>query len=269
MGKVRWLIVVGVLSLVSLPAELNAQAKAEAENFMEDVVRALFGPGWNVFGHVGTSRSGRFTLQTPVGAPSTAVQRALRSDRGWSFGLGAGVDILLRTGFRLGYTYSKSDLAFRTDNGDGSQVLDMDDIIGLSSHMLNLEVTRYMLPARSVFTPYASAGLVGTWWVLSDEPSTFVVPVGGRTQFRAGALATIGLQGAFNDHFGARLEWTVANVRNPFTGNESFRAMGGVTLDEPTRVNKTDIGLSFVYYFERPNLPGPLRNLEDGENRQR
>jgi hypothetical protein len=268
MGKLRWIIVVGLLWLVSLPAELTAQTKAEAENFMEDVLRAILGPNWNVFGHVGTTKSGRFTLQSPVGAASTSVQRALRTDRGWGFGLGGGVDILLRMGFRLGYTYSTSDLAFRTDNGDGSEVLDMDDIVGLSSHVATIEVLRYMLPARAIFTPYASAGLVGAWWVL-DEGSTFIVPSGGSTQFRNGALATIGMQGAFNNHLGARLEWTVANVRNPFTGNESFRAMGGITLDEPTRVNKSDLRLSIVYYFRAPELPEAIRRLEDGQNRER
>jgi hypothetical protein len=262
MRKLRWIIVAAICLLVVAPAVANAQTKAEAENFMEDVLRAIIGPNWNVFANTGFSRSGRFTLQSPLAFPLS--QRALKTDRGWSLGLGAGVDVLLRMGFRLGYTYSKSQLQYRTDNGDGSQLLDVDNIAGLSSHVASLEVTRYLLPARSIFTPYASAGLVGTWWVLDDDRSDLVIPTGGSTQFRTGGVVTVGLQGSFNDHFGARLDWTVASVRNPFTGNESFRAMGGTTLDEPTRVNKSDLRLSVVYYFRRPDLPGPLRNLEDG-----
>jgi hypothetical protein len=245
--------------LVAVPVKSSAQTKEDAEDFVEDVLWGIFGPNQNLFIHGGASTNGRFVLQSPVG--SGGGQRALRGDDAFSVGAGVGVDILLRTGSRLTYTYTHSDLVFRTDNGDDSHALDMNDIGELRSHAVSLEVMRYMLPARADITPYATAGIVGAWWVL-DEESDMVVPSGGSTQFRPGGLATFGLQGKLNDHVSARLEGSFASVRNPFTGNESFRALGGTTLDEPTRVGKNDFRVIVVYHFSRPDLPGPLENLQ-------
>ena len=222
---------------------------ATTEDFMQDVIGALFRTSWNMYVTGGAATHGRYLLQRMAG-PTTG-ERTLQSDDATTFGIGAGVDFLLRSAFRMSYTYSSSDLMFRTDDGDGSETLDIENTGTLKRHVAALEIVRYMFPARSTVTPYGSAGILGTWWVL-DETSPLVAPEGGSTQFRVGALATFGLQVQLASHASARFEVATASVRNPFTGNESYRAQGGVTIDEPTRVSQTDFRLGFVYYFGRP-----------------
>ena len=222
------------------------------EDFMQDVIGALFHTSWNVYVNGGAATHGRYLLQRMAG-PTTG-ERSLRSDDATTFGIGAGVDFLLRSAFRMSYTYSSSDLMFRTDDGDGSETLDIEETGSLQRHVAAIEVVRYMFPARSTVTPYGSAGLVGTWWML-DQTSPLIAPEGGSTQFRLGALATFGLQVQLASHMGARFEVASTSVRNPFTGNESYRAQDGVTIDEPTRVSQTDFRLGFVYYFGRPEMP--------------
>jgi hypothetical protein len=226
--------------------------KEETEDFVQDVIGALFTSSWNVYFHGGAATHGRYLLQRM--AVPVSGERSLRSEDAFTIGLGAGVDFLLRSAFRMSYTFSSSDLMFRTDDGDGSEQLDIENTGTLQRHVAAVEVVRYMFPARSVVTPYGSAGLVGAWWVL-DETSPLVAPEGGSTQFRIGALATFGLQIQLSGHTGARFEVATSSVRNPFTGNESYRAQGGVTIDEPTRVSQTDFRLGAVYYFGRPALP--------------
>ena len=150
----RWLVIPCVCSLVAMPTISRAQAsdslKKEADNFVHDVLRALLGPNWNLFAHGGFTTSDRFLLQQAVNPVDG--QRALESSHGFNVGGGAGVDILLRMGFRATYTFTSSDLRFRTDNGNGSDALDVDDVGTLKTHAAALEVIRYMLPARAAFT---------------------------------------------------------------------------------------------------------------------
>ena len=247
-------LLVAVTSLALIPAHSFGQQKEDPEDFNRDIVRAFLHSSWNVYLHGGLTNHSRFMLQRPGPAIPGAGERALRSEGGYNVGLGAGVDILLRTGFRMSYTYSSNDLEFRTDNGDDSFDLDVSDVASLNSHVVSAEIVRYMLPARSGFTPYGSAGLVGTWWVL-DQSSALVVPGGGSTQFRFGAIGSIGLQAKLSNNFFLRLEDAFATVRSPFTGQESFRSLGGTTIDEPTRITKTDFRLAAVYRFGKPHQP--------------
>ena len=242
----RWIGAGMLLLYAAAPMTSNAQATPDAENGVGNIFRALFGPNWNVFAHGGLSTNGRFLLQdaTSIGGG----QRALKTEDAFNVGVGAGVDLLPRTGLRLSYTFMNSDLVFRTDKGDGSEIFDVDDGGTLQGHAAAIELLRYMLPPQSFITPYASAGLVGTWWVL-DEESGMVAASGGSTQFRLGALASFGFQAALGDGFSARIEVASASVRNPFTGNESFEAFGGSTIDEPGRVNRTDFRLAVLYSF--------------------
>lgn len=226
--------------------------KEETEDFVQDVIGALFRSTWNVYLHGGAATHGRYLLQRM--AVPVSGERSLRSEDAFTIGLGAGVDFMLRSAFRMSYTYSSSDLMFRTDDGDGSEQLDIENTGTLQRHVAAVEVVRYMFPGRSAVTPYGSAGLVGAWWVL-DQESALIAPEGGSTQFRIGALATFGLQVQLSGHTGARFEVATSSIRNPFTGNESYRAQGGVTIDEPTRVSQTDFRLGAVYYFGRPELP--------------
>jgi opacity protein-like surface antigen len=244
MQTLRWLVVGVICAFSAAPIPMDAQARDEEEISGRDVMRTIFGPNWNLFGSGGLSTSGRLLLQRQVGGG----ERALKGENGFNLGAGAGVDVLPRVGLRLSYTYTSSDLAFRTDNGDGSNALDIEDVGKLRSHVATIEVIRYMLRSRAPITPYGSAGFVGTWWVLDDE-SASVTAGTGSTQRRFGAVASLGLQLRLSEHFSARLEAASSSVRNPFTGNESFQAFGGVTVDEPTRVNTTDFRVSGVYYL--------------------
>ena len=57
MPSSRWAVIPLICSLVALPTISNAQApdstKAEAQDFVRDVLRGLLGPNWNLFAHGG------------------------------------------------------------------------------------------------------------------------------------------------------------------------------------------------------------------------
>ena len=232
--------------------------KENAEEYVRDALWGLFGPNWNLSVHGGFSNTGRFLLQR-ADLPGTTVERALSSEGGWNVGGAIGVDILPRVGARLNYTYGSADLAFNTDDGNDATVGDLDDLGRIETHLASIELLRYLLPARSAVTPYGGAGFVATWWVF-DQPQSIVQAPGGTTQFRVGAMAVIGLQVKLADRWDVRAEATTASVRNPFTGRESYTALGGSTIDEPSRVSKRDFKLAFMYNFSKPKLELPTTN---------
>jgi hypothetical protein len=246
---------------VFAPAGALAQENGEPEDFVRDVLGAILGPNWNVSIHGGFTRHGTFLLQRPAAATSADQERAVRTAGGYDVGAAAGVDFLLRTGLRLSYTFASADLAFKDYSGDDSELLDRDELGTLQSHLAAVEIIRYMLPPSVSITPYATAGLVGTWWVLEDE-AELIEPTGGRTQFRFGGIVSLGLQARLTDKLTARLEATSASVRNPFTGQESNRAMGGTTIDEPGRVGKNDYRFALLYAFGEPKID--LRSRPSG-----
>ena len=227
----------------------NGDGDGESDNFIKTLIGSLMGPGWNFSLNGGWSNTGRFLLQNTGGG-----ERALRDEGGGSIGGAAGTNILPRTGFRLGYLYTRNDLVFRDDNGNGSENLDTDDLGKIGRHIASLEIVRYMLPARVSVTPYATIGLAASWWELSPETTLLQAP-GGDTQFRMGAIGSFGVQFHMTAGFAARIEAATATVRNPFTGSQSYRAMGGSTIEEPSRVNVTDYRLALVYQFGTPILP--------------
>ena len=49
------------------------------------------------------------------------------------------------------------------------------------------------------------------------------------------------------------MEWNTINVPNPFNGNRAFQSPGGVTYDQPSRVQKNEWRLAGVYYLGRPS----------------
>jgi len=256
MLKSRWLVVALICSLVAKPTISKAQVadstKEHAQDFVHDVLRALLGPNWNLFAQGGVTTSDRFLLQQAVN-PSDG-QRSLQSATGFSIGGGAGVDILLRTGFRVSYTYASSDLNFRTNNGTGSKALNIDNVGTLKSQTLALDVVRYMLPTRAAITPYGSLGIQGTWWLL-DEKSPLVTGVGAATPFSLSPLFSFGVQFKASNKFSGRLEAVLAGGHNPFTGNRAFRSSAGPVIDEPSSVNRTDFRVAAVYHFGRAKLP--------------
>jgi hypothetical protein len=247
----RWLLVASLCALSMAPTKTDAQRRDDEDTGFD--LRSLLGGSKDLFIHGGFTTSGRLMLQGAAGG-----ERALKSEDGFNLGAGVGVNILPRVGIRLSYTYTSSNLAFRTDNGDGSNALDISDVGTFQSHVAAIEFIRFMLPARASISPYGSAGFVGTWWVL-DEESAFVAAPTGSTELRFGALATIGIQFRMAERVSTRFEAVSSTVRNPFTGNEAFQSLGGATIDEPTRVNRTDFRIVGVYHFGRRELRRPGR----------
>ena len=256
MSKSRWLVVASTCSLFAMPTIAQAQAadstKEHAQDFVHDVLRALLGPDWNLFAQGGVTTSERFLLQQ-VTNPIVG-QRALQSATGWDIGGGAGVDILLRLGFRASYTYTSSKLNFKTDDGNGSGALNIDNVGQLKSQTLTAEIIKYMLPSRATITPYGTLGIQGTWWTL-DEKSPLVTGLGASTPFSVSPLFSFGVQFKASNSVSARLEATLSGGHNPLTGNKSFRSLTGETIDEPPNVNRVAFRLAGVYHFGRSKMP--------------
>ena len=114
-------------------------------------------------------------------------------------------------------------------------------------------VMRYMLPARAAFNPYGTLGIQGTWWGL-DEKSAMVRASGG-APFAVGPLFSFGTQFRAADHWSGRLEMAMSSGHNPFTGNKSFRALSGPTIDEPTGLSRIDFRVAAVYHFDSARTP--------------
>ena len=250
MSKSRWLAFALTCSLVAMPTLSKAQTadstRDQAQDFVRDVLRALLGPNWNLFAQLGAATSDRFLLQQAVN-PSDG-QRALQSATGFAFGGGAGVDILVHTGFRASYTYASSQLNFRTNNGNGSKALNIDDVGTVKSQTLSLEIMHYMLPWRAAINPYGTIGVQGTWWLL-DSKSPLVTGLGAATPFSVSPLFAFGVQFKASQKWSGRLEATLFAGQNPFTGNRSFRSFAGPVIDEPTSVSQTDFRVIGVYHF--------------------
>jgi hypothetical protein len=260
MSTSRSLVTALICSLVAVPMTANAQApeptkepiKEQAEDFGHDVLHALIGPNWNLFAHGGFTSDDRFLLQRAPGAIER--ERSLQSSAGYNVGAGVGVDILLRMGFRASYTFRSSDLNFKTDDGNGSDALNMDNVGTLKTHTAALEVIRYMLPSHATINPYGTLGIQGTWWQL-DSKSPLITSAGASTPFSISPLFAFGVQFRANDHWSSRLEATLSGGHNPFTGNNSFQALSGPSIDEPTGVNRTDLRFAGVYHFGRAQVP--------------
>jgi hypothetical protein len=258
-------VAVALFCLVIVPASASAQ---DDEDFMNDLFQAVMGPNWNAGLHFSASRIGRFVLQRVPLAGGTDGERLLTATTGFSYGGSLGFEILPRTGARLTYTYGTSDLVYRTDVGNGSEMLDIDEVGGIKSHTLTFEAIRYMLPSAAKVTPFFTAGLIANWWVLNEETS-LAVPSGGSTQFRGGALGSFGVQVRATRNLDLRAEVVTETTRNPFTGRDSYRAMGGTTIEEPSRVGRTDFRFAILYSWGKPTLePGMLgRDQDRDQNR--
>jgi Outer membrane protein beta-barrel domain len=243
-----WTLIGLLCWIAAVPAGAAAQEEEGAQN-LGDFFGALLGANWNVSAHGGYSDHGRFLLQE-----AAAGERALRGEGTWNFGAGAGVNFLPRAGARLGYSYASTDLEFRDDNGNGSAVPDVEGLGRLESHLATIEYVRTLFPADAAVTPFATAGFVASWWKLAPD-SEILEPGGGGTEFRLGAIATLGLQVRVGSWFDVRLEAASTSVRNPFTGSDSFVANSGTKIDEPSRVGRTDFRLAVAYNFSRAGLP--------------
>jgi len=257
MRKSRWLVAASICSIVVMPAITSAQADStnkDPQDFVRDVLHALLGPHWNMFADGGIVDGTRYLLQSA--ANPADGKRALESATGYDVGLGAGVDILLRTGLRASFTFGSSNMNFRTSNGNGSSALNIDDVGRLKTQTAALELIHYMLPWRATINPYGTVGIQGTWWTLK-ETSPYVTGVGADTPFTVSPLLSFGVQIKPSHRWSARVEAVLSSQHNPFTGNRSFRSLvPGSFIDEENSVGHTEYRLAAVYHFGKSNLPG-------------
>ncbi len=238
------------LLTLALGAAVASPAGAQSttnDHYVTDVVHALTSPSrWSLTGNLATSRYGTFLMQNTPGG-----ERALKAARSLGFGLGAGFDVTDQLGVRLGWTYTNSGMEYKDYNGTGSDALNVDDLGKLKSNIASLDVVHYFVGSRSLVSPYAGAGIAGVWSALGPETPLLTTP-GGSQQFHMGINANLGVQVRVIEALFGRVEWNTMGTRNPFNGNRSYRAPGGVTFDEPSRLNKTEWRFAAAYYFGTP-----------------
>jgi opacity protein-like surface antigen len=172
-----------------------------------------------------------------------------------------------RSSARIAFTRTSTDLEYRDDTGTGSSALDIDDVAGLSSNILSVEVMRHVLPTRIRLSPYGGLGLAFAWWNLDERGVNPLIIAGDddETLFRFGASAIAGLEYRFSPRWAVRAEATTFSIRNPFTGRTSFIPVTGLIVDEPTHVRQTNFRLAAAYTFapreaaSRARRPGRRR----------
>jgi hypothetical protein len=257
MSKSPWVVVALISSLVATPTITNAQApdstlKEHADDFVHDVLQSMLHANRNAFVHGGFTTTDRFLLQA---VNQFGGQRALESGTGYNLGVGGGVDILLRMGFRASYTLHVEQSEFHDKQWRWVERVQPRRCRTIKSHNLALEVMRYMLPWRALArTPRSGEGM---WWAL-NEKSPAVNSGAASNPFHFGPLASFGIQFKARDKWSGRLEAMIASGSNPFTGNKSFRATEGMTIDEPTGVSHTDYRFAAVYNFGGPKKATPV-----------
>ena len=238
--------------MLALACGVAVATPASAQNttndkYVTDIVDNLTEASrWNFSGNLATSRFGTFLMQGVPGG-----ERALRGDRHFSWGLGAGYDITDDLGVRLGWQYTNTNMQFKDYSGSGSEFLDSPDLGKLKSNIAALDVVHYFVGSRSLISPYAGAGVAGVWSSLGPQGPALITP-GGSQQFHMGINANVGVQVRVIPQLFGRVEWITMGTRNPFNGNRSYKTTSGVTFDEPSRVSKTEWRFAAAYYLGKP-----------------
>ncbi len=253
MGKSKSIVTGLACAGLLLPAN-----EAAGQGFIRDLAEYVLGiPNWQAQLHGGVSDFGRFLLQDVAvlngNGDNLQLQRELNAENSFAFGGAFGGTFLPRTGFRLSASYTTTDLEYNDDTGIDSHLLDTGEVGDLGNFVLGFELMRYLLLEKAKLTPYGSGGLLLSWWSLDDQATGELV--GEDTQFRLGAMGSLGLQYRMTSAFAMRLEAVTATIGNPFTGRDSFVPTTGFTIDEPARVRRTDYRLGLVYTFGRPDRP--------------
>jgi hypothetical protein len=258
MRIMKWIAGGSLCLALFAPGHEAAAQNREQRNLL---ARLFNVPRWQADVHAGIGNYGRFLLQQPVllldvddldefnGFTGFEPERELRGSGVFTIGAGLGGMFLPRTGFRLGVSRAWSNLDWRDDTGDGSDILDADDVGDLAQTILSAEIMRFLLVETARISPFGSAGLLATWWNLNDAPDF----MGDDNHFRWGATASLGIQFLLSRNFLLRLDANTSSIGNPFTGRNSYAAHIGHTIDEPGRVRKTDFRLALGYTWGRPH----------------
>ncbi len=234
----RWVTTGAVLAgAVFLPDDAAAQRRGQFPDARFTV---------EVFG--GVADYGRFLEQYAI-VDDFFGQRELTASTALALGVSVGAFAWEKTGVRLGFTWSPTELEFKDDSGIDVEVLDDDDLADLSAYVLSLDLMRFLLNPSRRFAPYASAGIAATWWSLGDDGGLDEILSGDDTHFRWGGMGSIGAQYRVNRNIGVRGEIATMGLGNPFDGNDAFRTATGLTFDEPSSVRLTRITLALTYSF--------------------
>lgn len=172
----RTLAVLGMIVILVVVAAPTGWAQRRGSD--EDAEWFAGFPRWTLELYGGLANQGRFLLEALDGPNGIVQQRELRAENSFSFGGSVGATILPRTSARLAFTRTSTDLEYRDDTGDGSNLLDQDDVAGLSSNVLSLEVIRQVLPERIRLTPYGGLGIALTWWNLDERGANPLIRAG-------------------------------------------------------------------------------------------
>lgn len=223
------------MALLVIPSQGSAQCECVEHS-----------PFWTVDASGGATLFASFLDQRVV----TGGERRLTGSQGFAFGLGLGYQADRSTAIRLAFGWTPTELEFRDDTGTGSETLDQDDLGDLQAVSAHVSALKFFGAESNAVAPYAVAGLGGTLFTLDQVSGSPVVTSGGDdSQLRVGAIAGLGLQFRLSDSFAIRLEGNTFTLGNPFDGRDSFRVATGQTLDEPSTVRITELGLKLRYAF--------------------
>lgn len=222
--------------------------------------------------HGGWASTGRFLEQLVIAvpdylAPVVIGERELRRENSFTAGGSVAYWPWALTGVQLGLAWASSDLRFYDDSGTDSHLLDQDGIGDLRSLILSLEVIRILVERPWRLRPYATAGVAGAWWRLTDEhDADEIVSNGDNTRFRIGATGAVGLMYRASERFSLRLEFETLVLHNPFDGREAFGTRAGqllilldgfdstvLPIDEPdvVRMDRITLGVAYAIPIRR------------------
>lgn len=216
----------------------------------------------------GWLETGRFLEQLVVvdlglHDPLFVGERELTTNDAFVIGGSVGYWPWAQTGVHLGLNWARRELEFRDNTGTGSRILDEDDLADLSSWVLSLELVRLLVDRPWRVVPYATAGVSGVWWRLSDQDARDEIRRNDSgTRFRVGAVGGVGARYRASDRVGLRLEFAAFALGNPFDGRDSFTTTSGrilklpnvydstvLPIDEPDVVSLFRITLGVTYLF--------------------
>lgn len=178
-------------------------------------------------------------------------ERELTAEAAPNVGLALGFQAWEKAGIRISGSFVPAQLEFRTDIGNGSAGLNAKDIGDIDVWTFGAEVVRFVSLRVGPFTPYASAGIIGSVWSLNSEGlAKDVIEPENDSQLRLGFITRTGLQLNATSHLAVRLEIGGLSTSSPFDGQDSFRLVDGETVfDEAESSSIRQLNLGLVYAF--------------------
>ncbi len=242
--SVWWTAGLASLLLAAVPNNATAQRRGR-----EPAWRT---PAFTIEVYTGFSTFSRFIEQDVLPDGNTLPpigERSLNADVAFVLGGSLGAWIWDGTAARIGYTWATTDFEYRDSSGRDRELLDLDDLNDLNTHIISLEVIQLILDPRRRIAPYLLAGINGEFWVLGDRERADAILTTNGSQFRWGGSGGIGLQIRASRPLAFRLEASRFILGSPFRGRTAFRPAFGLTFDKPDNVTMPRYTLGLVYTF--------------------